>query len=280
MEGGYGGYEPQARQGPPKREFEHRNDIVEIGRRLYQKGFIAAADGNISVRMESDRILTTPSGMNKGRLTPEDLVVTDSRGRLLYGKHRPSSELEMHLVMYQERADVNSVVHAHPPHASGFAVAGLAMDQPLLSEVILTLGTVPLAEYGTPTTPELAEAVRPHAGHDGILLANHGALTAGKDLFQAYDRMETLEHSAHIFIVARILGSERPLSEEHVSRLRMIRDRVGFEPPTRACLSCKVLDEKVAGAGHAPGPADAKTGAMTFTQEQLVELITDVVKGL
>ena len=99
MEGGYGGYEPQARQGPPKREFEHRNDIVEIGRRLYQKGFIAAADGNISVRMESDRILTTPSGMNKGRLTPEDLVVTDSRGRLLYGKHRPSSELEMHLVM-------------------------------------------------------------------------------------------------------------------------------------------------------------------------------------
>jgi L-fuculose-phosphate aldolase len=151
------------------------------------------------------------------------------------------------------------------------------MDQPLLSEVILTLGTVPLAQYGTPTTPELAEAVRPHAGHDGILLANHGALTAGRDLFQAYDRMETLEHSAHIYIVARVLGTERPLSAEHVAKLKLIRERTGFEPPVRACLGCPVLDEKLA---ETKGALDPKKGTWTFTQEQLVDLITDVVKGL
>ncbi|HKY33670.1 MAG TPA: class II aldolase/adducin family protein, partial [Candidatus Polarisedimenticolia bacterium] len=206
-----------------KREHEHRLDIVEVGRRLYAKGCIAAADGNISIRMEEDRVLTTPSGVNKGRLDPEDLVVTDLSGRKLYGRLEPSSELEMHLVMYHERRDICAVVHAHPPHASGFAVAGIPMDRPLLSEVVLTLGTVPLAAYGTPTTPELAEAVRPYAASDGILLANHGALTVGKDVYHAYDRMETLEHSAHIFLVARLLGSERPLSPEHVERLHEIR---------------------------------------------------------
>src|SRR5262245_45369587 len=230
---GYGGYGGSARVATPKkREFEHRHDIVEVGRRLYGKGFIAAADGNISVRIQTDRILTTPSGRNKGRLDPEDLVVTDMQGRKLYGKLEPSSELEMHLVMYQERPDIGSVVHAHPPNASGFAVAGIPMDQPLLSEVVLQLGTVPLAEYGTPTTPELASAVRPYAASDGILLANHGALTVGSDVFHAYDRMETLEHSAHIYVVARTLGSERPLSDEHVAKLKEIRHRLEFSPPT------------------------------------------------
>ncbi|HET6371880.1 MAG TPA: class II aldolase/adducin family protein [Candidatus Polarisedimenticolia bacterium] len=265
-----------------KREFEHRNDIVEIGRRLYQKGFIAAADGNISVRMERDRILTTPSGRNKGRLTPEDLVVTDLQGRKLYGRLEPSSELEMHLVMYLERPEIGAVVHAHPPCASGFAVAGIPMDQPLLSEVVLTLGTVPLAQYGTPTTPELAEAVRPYAAHDGILLANHGALTVGAELFQAYDRMETLEHSAHIYVVARTLGSERPLSQEHVAKLNRIRERLQFDPPAHACMSCRVLEEKMGAGDHKvsrleqPGPG----GTYNLTREELIDLITDVVKSV
>lgn len=267
--GGYGG--SPRRLSFKKREFEHRNDIVEVGRRLYDKGFIAAADGNVSVRMAADRVLTTPSGRNKGRLSTEDLVVTDMEGRKLYGTLEPSSELEMHLVMYHERPDVGAVVHAHPPHASGFAVAGIPMDQPLLSEVILTLGTVPLAAYGTPTTPELAEAVRPYAMSDGILLANHGALTVGADLFSAYDRMETLEHSAHIYVVARILGNEQPLSDEHVAKLRQIRERLQFTPPAHACLSCRVLDEKM----HAPSD-----GGLNLSREELIDLITDVVKDL
>src|SRR5262245_411548 len=260
-----------------KREFEHRQDVVEVGRRLYHKGLIAAADGNISVRMDEDRILTTPSGFNKGRLDPEDLVVTDMKGRKLYGRLEPSSELEMHLVMYQERRDVCSVVHAHPPHASGFAVAGLSMDQPLLSEVVLTLGAVPLAEYGTPTTPELAAAVRPFARSDGILLANHGALTVGRDVYQAYDRMETLEHSAHIYVVARTLGSERPLSEEHVAKLERIRER--FQGPAEPCVSCRELEAKLGAMSEKlapPGPG----GTYRFTQEELIDLITDVVKNM
>ena len=252
---------------------------MEVGRRLYQHGFIAAADGNISVRMEEDRVLTTPSGLNKGRLDSEDLVVTDMRGRKLYGRLEPSSELEMHLVMYQERPDVCAVVHAHPPHASGFAVAGLPMDQPLLSEVVLTLGTVPLAEYGTPTTPELAAAVRPFAQSDGILLANHGALTVGRDVYVAYDRMETLEHSAHIYVVARTLGSERPLSQEHVAKLERIRDRLQVGPAAEPCVSCRSLEAKLGAMSEklaAPGPG----GTYRFTQEELIDLIADVVKNM
>jgi L-fuculose-phosphate aldolase len=279
-EGGYGGRGAAARPAAPaKREFEHRNDIVEVGRRLYEKGLIAAADGNVSVRMGDDRILTTPSGRNKGRLGPEDLVVTDLQGRKLYGKLEPSSELEMHLVMYQERPDIGAVVHAHPVNAAGFAVAGIPMDQPLLSEVVLTLGTVPLAEYGTPTTPELASAVRPYARFDGILLANHGAVTVGGDVYHAYDRMETLEHSAHIYVVARTLGSERPLSEEHVAKLKEIRERLQFHAPSHACLSCKVLEDrmtKISSRLAEPGPE----GTYNLTREELIDLITDVVKTM
>lgn len=250
---------------------------MEVGRRLYQNGFIAAADGNISIRMEADRVLTTPSGRNKGRLGPEDLVVTDMRGRKLVGKNEPSSELEMHLVMYQEREDVCAVVHAHPVHASGFAVAGIPMDQPLLSEVVLTLGTVPLARYGTPTTPELAEAVRPFSGFDGILLANHGALTVGSDLFQAYDRMETLEHSAHIYLVARLLGTAQPLSEEHVAKLERIRER--FHPPAGSCLSCQALEDRV-NTISSKLAQPATGGTYQLTREELIDLITDVVRSL
>lgn len=277
VDGAYGGgLVARGPLGRQKGEREHRSDIVEIGRRLYEKGFIAAADGNLSVRMTPDRILTTPSGLNKGRLSPDDLVVTDRHGRKLVGEREPSSELEMHLAMYESRPDVGAVVHAHPRYASGFAVAGIPMDQPLLSEVVLTLGTVPLAEYGTPTTPELAEAVRPFAAHDAILLANHGALTVGKDLHQAYDRMETLEHSAQIYVVARTLGSERPLSEEHVAKLRQIRQRLGFEAPARACLDCRVLEERMTGPDSGAGP----DGRYSLTRDELIDLIADVVRTI
>lgn len=262
-----------------RREFEHRQDIVEVGRRLYAKACIAAADGNISVRLDADRVLTTPSGRNKGRLGPEDLVVTDMNGHKLYGAFEPSSELEMHLVMYQERPDICAVVHAHPPHASGFAVAGLSMDQPLLSEVVLTLGAVPLAAYGTPTTRELADAVRPYAASDGILLANHGALTVGADVYQAYDRMETLEHAAHIYLVARLLGNERPLSDEHVARLHEIRGRLQAQAPPGECASCKDVAAP-RGAVAQVAPAAPAAGVWTLTREELIDLITDVVRQL
>jgi len=253
-------------------EHQLRKDVCEVGRRLYGKGMIAAADGNVSVRMENGHLLVTPSGRNKGRLDEEDLVVTDREGRKLYGKLEPSSEIVMHLVAYRERPDVGAVVHAHPPYATGFAVAGVPLDQPLISEVVLTLGTIPLAEYGTPTTPELALAIEPYMrGHDAILLANHGAMAVGGDVFSAYDRMETLEHFAHIWTVARILGRERPLSSENVAKLEAIRQRARFEPPTSACLTCPVLDEKVRAADQEK---------VHLTRDQLVDLVTDLVKGL
>jgi L-fuculose-phosphate aldolase len=239
---------------------------------MYQKGFIAANDGNISARMDNGNILLTPSGTNKGRLDEEDLVVTDVNGTRLYGRKEPSSELPMHLVVYRERPDVRAVVHAHPPHATGFSVAGVPLDKPLISEVVLTLGTVPLAEYGTPTTPELAEAIEPYVrGHDAILMANHGAMTSGPDLFTAYDRMETLDHFAHIWLVARIMGQERTLSPEHVAKLKAIRERTHFEPRVDACFTCPILDEKMKAASG---------GKIQLTRDQLVDLVADVVKGL
>jgi len=255
-----------------KSEHQLRKDICEAGRRMYQKGFIAAADGNISVRMTGGKILITPSGSNKGRLGEEDLVVTDLDGERLYGSGEPSSEIPMHLVVYRERPDVHSVVHAHPPHATGFSVAGVPLDKPLISEVVLTLGTVPLADYGTPTTPELASTIEPYVrNHDAILLANHGAMTMGPDVFTAYDRMETLDHFAHIWLVARILGNERPLSDAHVAKLKAIRERVQFVPPTQACLTCPILEEKLSASGE---------GSVNLTRNQLVDLVTDVVRGL
>jgi len=255
-----------------KSEHQLRKEICEAGRRLYQKGFIAAADGNISVRLDKKKILITPSGLNKGRLNEEDLVVTDMDGARLYGNREPSSEIPMHLVVYRERADVQSVVHAHPPHATGFSVAGVPLDKPLISEVVLTLGTVPLADYGTPTTPELATTIEPYVrDHDAILLANHGAMTVGADVFTAYDRMETLDHFAHIWLVARILGNERPLSEMHVAKLKAIRDKIEFVPPVQACLTCPILEEKISSTGRE---------SVNLTRSQLVDLVTDVVRSL
>jgi L-fuculose-phosphate aldolase len=253
-------------------EHQLRRDICEIGRRLYEKRFIAAADGNISARVEGGRLLITPSGLNKGRLDEEDLVVTDLEGQRLYGRREPSGEIGLHLAVYRERPDVNAVVHAHPPHATGFAVAGVPLDKPLISEVVLTLGRVPLARYGTPTTPELAATVEPYVrDHDAILLANHGAMTTGPDLFAAYDRMETLDHFAHIWLVARTLGSERPLSDENVAKLKSIRERASFEPRAEACFTCPILDEKL-------NSADQDT--VHLTRDQLVDLVTDVVRSL
>ncbi len=253
-------------------EHQLRKDICEVGRRMYQKGFIAANDGNISARMDNGNVLLTPSATNKGRLDEEDLVVTDMHGVRLYGRKEPSSELPMHLVVYRERPDVRAVVHAHPPYATGFSVAGVPLDKPLISEVVLTLGTVPLAEYGTPTTPELAEAIEPYVReHDAILMANHGAMTSGPDLFTAYDRMETLDHFAHIWLVARIMGTERSLSAENVAKLKAIRERTHFEPPVDACFTCPILDEKMKSAGG---------GKIQLTREQLVDLVADVVRGL
>ena len=213
-----------------------REQIVEVGRRLYARGYTASNDGNISVRLEGERLLMTPKSVCKGFMSVEMMCITDLDGRKLAGERDPSSEMQMHLEVYRQRSDVNAVVHAHPPIATGFAVAGIPLDRAVLAEVVTTLGSVPIAEYATPSTKELPEAVRQYVkAHDGMLLANHGALTIGTDLFSAYYKMETIEHFAKISLVARLLGGERLLSRQEVERLQSLRGMYGIAAPAPIC---------------------------------------------
>lgn len=207
-------------------EFQVRSDLVRFGQMLHAQGYVAATEGNLSVRLDSDRIMITPTGVSKGMMQPEDMVVVDLEGHKLEGETRPSSEIAMHLTIYRMRPEVGSVVHAHPCTATGFASAGLALDQPLCSELVVTLGSVPLAPYATTGTAELSDALRPFIpNHNAILMANHGVVTFGADLPQAYLRMEAVEHYARIALTARQLGCVTPLASQEVERLTALRLR-------------------------------------------------------
>lgn len=209
-----------------KSQEKHREEIVRFGRLLHQTGLVAATDGNLSVRLADGNILCTPTLMSKGLMEVDDLVIVDPHGHKLHGTRNVSSEIAMHLLIYHRRRDVGGVVHAHPPTATGFAAAGMALDRALCAELIVTLGSVPLASYETPGTPELAEALAPLvAEHDAVLMANHGVVTCGVDLLNAYMNMETVEHFAKIALVTHLLGKQQTLSEQHVDKLREIRTK-------------------------------------------------------
>jgi len=209
-----------------KTERQHRDEIVRFGKLLHQTGLVAATDGNLSVRLQNDNFLCTPTVMSKGLMEPDDLVIVDQHGKKVDGSRDASSEIAMHLLIYRRRPDVNAVVHAHPPTATGYAAAGIALDRALCSELIVTLGSVPLANYETPGTQELAEALAPLVvDHDAILMANHGVVTCGKDLLNAYMNMETVEHFAKITLVTHLLGKQQTLSDQHVDKLREIRQK-------------------------------------------------------
>ena len=217
-------------------EEQIRADIVEVGRRLWERGFVASNDGNISVRLDGDRLITTPKSVSKGFMTPDMMVITDLQGNKLASERDPSSEIKMHLQVYRDRPDARAVVHAHPPTATGFAVAGIPLDRAVLAEVVTTLGSIPIAEYATPSTDELPQACSKYLkAHDGLLLANHGALAIGPDLFTAYHRMETIEHFAKISLVTRMLGQEHLLSREEVARLQGLRGMYGIASPAPVC---------------------------------------------
>src|SRR5512133_3504374 len=161
-------------------ESQLRADVVEVGRRLYARGYTASNDGNISVRLDAGRLIMTPTSVCKGFMTPDMMCITDLDGKKIAGDRNPSSEMQMHLEVYRQRPEVQAVVHAHPPIATGFAVAGIPLDRAVLAEVLTTLGSVPIADYATPSTSELPQAVGKYIkAHDGMLLANHGALTVG-----------------------------------------------------------------------------------------------------
>ena len=280
----------------PSSEAELRADIVEVGRRLYARGYTASNDGNISVRLDSSRLLVTPANVCKGFMNERMMVTTDLDGKKLSGERNPSSEIQMHLEVYRQRPEVQAVVHAHPPIATAFAVAGIPLDRAVLAEVVTTLGSVPIAEYATPSTKELPEAVRKYVkAHDGMLLANHGALTLGVDLFSAYYKMETIEHFANISFIARMLGGERLLSREEVLRLQGLRGRYGIAAPAPICADpdagaqaesadCQVVfappspsgERLVADRGGPVGADDE----IRLTYRELTALIEDAVRHL
>ncbi len=208
-------------------EHESRLEILRFGKMLHERGFIAATDGNLSVRLNEVSVLITPTCISKGMMSTEDLLVVDMNGRKTSGFRDVTSEVGLHMTIYRMRPDVNAVVHAHPPTATGFAACGLALEQALISEVLLSLGGIPLARYATPGTPELSETLEPFIpDHDAILMANHGVVTYGSDLTQAHMNMETVEHFAKIALVAKQLGCEHPLPAEHVSKLQEMRQRI------------------------------------------------------
>jgi len=278
-------------------EEQVRADIVEAGRRLYARAYVASNDGNISARLDDTRLITTPKSVSKGFMTPDMMVIVDYEGKKLAGDRDASSELPMHLEIYRSRPDVNAVVHAHPPLATGFAVAGIPLTRAVLAEVVTTLGSIPIAEYGTPSTRELPDAVRKYIkAHDGLLLANHGAVTCCKTVMSAYYKMETIEHFAKISLVARLLGRENLLSRGEVDRLQGLRGMYGIASPAAICTDpmqppgdqalCQVLEapesstERLVPDVSSLLQQASRDGEIRLTYRELTALIADAVRNL
>jgi L-fuculose-phosphate aldolase len=254
--------------GMEKTEEEHRRDICVAGRWLFDRGFTPATDGNVSVRLDSHRILASPTGMRKGVMVPGDMVIADLEGRKISGTGGVSSEIGMHALIYRMRPDVQAVCHAHPSLATGFAAAGVALDRALLCEQIVTLGSVPVAPYGTPGTPELAATIEPFAhAHDAILLANHGAVTYGPDLLTAFFRMELTEHLARVSLVTKLLGKESLLSEDDVETLLAARARYGVQTAADSRAGRPISSD-----------SNIETERITLTRSELEGLIDEAVQ--
>ena len=251
-------------------ETDARKLIVEVGRLMYERSYVVASDGNVSILLDDGRVVATPTMTSKGRMTEESLAVTDLDGNKLTDK-RASSELAMHLLIYRMRADIKAVCHAHPPHGTAFSVAGLAIEQPILSEVVLTLGCVPLTDYGTPSTNELTESMKPFVPHhNALLMANHGAVAYGRDLWEAWDRMETLEHTAKIAILARALGNVNDLPKEAIEKLIHIREKAGYLDEAARCQSCGYLHETNITCDV---ESNTNNDKISITRDELMDLI-------
>lgn len=210
---------------------ETREIMCDICHKMWQLGWVAANDGNLSVKLPDGNFLATPTGMSKSFITPEKLVVINDMGEVLdaVNGYRPSSEIKMHLRCYREREDVGAVLHAHPPTATGYAVAHIPLDRYTMIETVAAIGSIPVTPYGTPSTYEVPDAIAPYLQeHDVLLLANHGALTVGADAITAYYRMETLELFAKISLTAHLLGGEKEISKENIDKLIDLRKYYGI----------------------------------------------------
>jgi L-fuculose-phosphate aldolase len=254
-----------------KTEKELREDIVRIGALVFQKGWVAANDGNISIRLGENRVLCTPTATSKGMLHVDDLIICDMQGNKIEGRKERTSEIAMHLLIYNMRPDIKSVVHAHPPVATGYATAGRALNQALLPEVIIGLGCVPLADYGLPGTTALTDGMLPYIPkYEAILMANHGATCYGPDVFTAYYKMETVEHYARIALVAELLGGPTVLPREEVRKLLDSRTRYGVKAQVSGEPGCPVSAEDLGG-----GSGDK----FTVTRDELVALVEEALRA-
>ncbi|MFH1039041.1 MAG: class II aldolase/adducin family protein [PVC group bacterium] len=224
-------------------EFAVRKEMVEIGRRMYEKELVAATDGNLSFRCSENEILITPSGSCLGFLKASDLVLIDGEGRPRSSGMKPTSEYRLHLEVYRQREDVRAIVHGHPPLCTAFSVAGEGLDRCVLPEVVFTLGAIPTTAYGTPTTDEPPRVIRDYIGRcDAMILDRHGTLTVGRGLTDAYYKLEKLEHTARIILAAKTLGRVRVLSREQVERLMEVREKAGLTGSILHCV-CAVPEK-------------------------------------
>jgi len=252
-----------------KTEREHREDIVRIGQLVFQKGWVAANDGNITVRMDAERILATPTGVSKGMMHVDDLIIVDMQGNKISGRAERTSEIAMHLTVYEMRPDIKAVVHAHPPVATGFATAGKSLNLALLPEVVISLGCVPLAAYGLPGTAALTEPMLPLIPkYDALLMANHGAVCYGEDVYKAYFRMETMEHFARIQLVAELLGGPQVLPRTEVDKLLDSRTRYGVKAKSAGEPGCPVAAEDTSGEDR-----------FYVTRSELIGLVDEALKA-
>ena len=250
-------------------EYEIKKQICEIGKRIYNKGMVASNDGNISVKISENEFLCTPTGVSKGFMTPEYICKVDRDGKVIQANpgFKPSSEIKMHMRVYKERPDVNSVVHAHPLYATSFAIAGIPLTEPIMPEAVIALGCVPIAEYGTPSTEEIPDAVSKYLQHyDAVLLANHGALSFSDNLLNAYHKMESLEFYAQLLYQSKMLGGPKQLTDSQVQRLYEIRRQFGLKGkhPADICPNVQAGKPSCHGCGGSCGGhgADADTVAM------------------
>jgi L-fuculose-phosphate aldolase len=240
-------------------EEESRNDLVRFSRWLARLGFAPGTSGNLSVRLDQDRFIVTPTGISKALVRRADMVIVDPKGRLLCGTRKVTSEVGMHLAIYERRADVRAVIHSHPPIATAFACSGRALDEMLCQEAVMTVGRVPLAAYATTGTDEVAASLHPYiSGHDAILLENHGAVSSGTDLLDAFMKMETIEHLAHVALVAHQLGSPRLLRPEQIQELQLARTKYVSKAQSGSHSEIVTVERSNSGAiieEHAKNPA-------------------------
>lgn len=259
-------------------EYEIKKQICDIGKRIYDRGMVAANDGNISVKLNDNEFLCTPTGVSKGFMTPEYICKVDAEGNVIQanGNFRPSSEIKMHMRVYKCRPDVNSVVHAHPSYATSFAIAGIPLTAPIMPEAVIALGCVPIAEYGTPSTNEIPDAVEKYLPYyDAVLLENHGALAFSVDLLSAYHKMESLEFYAELLYQARQLGGPKELSQAQVERLYEIRRQFGL-PGKHPANLCAELGGKCGGGCH----GHCGSGSSAKSSDDVEKIVAEVTKKI